>query len=92
MNYEIRTLVTHVAGQYLNQNSVQYCHVNVCLPLDITILALAIEAQIVGSFLTQFGGEIGHSNTMKFLAAMFNEGRPERLGDGSNRFYAAYLL
>jgi len=74
MNYEIRTLVIHVAGQYLNQNSDQYRHANVCLPLDITILTLAIEAQIVGSFLTQFGGEIGRSNALKFLAAMFNEG------------------
>lgn len=74
MNYEIKILINHVAGQYLNQNSDQYRHANVCLPLDITILTLAIEAQIVGSFLTQFGGEIGCSNAMKFLAAMFNEG------------------
>ena len=71
---QINPLVVAAASQYLNRNGNQYRHAGVCLPLDMEVLTVAIEAQIVGSLMIQYGGEVGQSRALIFLAAMFTYG------------------
>ena len=80
MNQPIKPLVAAVASQYLEHNGSQYRHVGVCLPLDIQVLTVAIEAQIVGNLMIEYGGELGRSRALIFLSAMFTNGELNDLG------------
>lgn len=80
MNKQTDLLVAAAARQYLARNGNQYRHAGVCLPLDIDVLSVAIESQIIGNLMIEYGGEVGRSRALIFLAAMFTDSRLNDLG------------
>lgn len=74
MNKQIEPLIAAIARQYLDRYGNQYRHADVCLPLGMDVLTAAVETQIVGNLLIQYGGKGGRFRVLVFLTAMFTDG------------------
>ena len=75
MNQPLNERVNETARQYLSHNGGQFRHAGVSLPLDVAVLTIAIQSQIVGSLLTEYGGELGNARALIFIDAMFTAGK-----------------
>ena len=58
MNQPLNERVNETARQYLSHSGDQFRHAGVSLPLDMAVLTIAIQSQIVGSLLTEYGDEL----------------------------------
>ena len=79
MNQPLNDRVNETARQYLSHNGGQFRHAGVSLPLDVAVLTIAIQSQIVGSLLTEYGGELGNARALEAqgFAVAINHGQAQ---------------